>query len=42
MKGMKLYITARSGGVKKDFDNYVWAKDKNGNPVDVPVKAFDD
>lgn len=42
MKGMKLYITARSDWVKKDFDNYVWAKDKNGKPMDVPVKLFDD
>ena len=40
MKWHKLYITARSGGIKKDFDNYVWAKDKNGNPIDIPVKAF--
>lgn len=39
---MTLYITAKSGGVKKDFDNYVWAKDKNGNPIDTPVKVFDD
>jgi len=42
MKGMKLYITARSSWIKKDFDNYVWAKDKNGKPIDTPIKAFDD
>lgn len=42
IKGLKLYITARSAGVKKDFDNYVWAKDKHGNPMEIPVKAFDD
>lgn len=42
MKGMKLYITSQSSGIKKDFDNYVWAKDKNWNAIDVPVKLFDD
>ncbi len=44
IKGLKLYITARSAGVKKDFDNYVWAKDKNGNALEkeTAVKAFDD
>lgn len=26
----------------EDFDNYVWAKDKNGQSLDVPAKAFDD
>ena len=43
MQGFKFYITAKSSGVKKDFDNYVWAKDKNGKPIDkTPIKAFDD
>jgi len=38
----KIYITARSAKSKKDFDNYVWAKDKDWNYLEVPVKAFDD
>ena len=44
MKWMKLYITAKSTGVKKDFDSYIWAKDKNWNHLkdDTPIKAFDD
>ena len=44
IKWMKLLITSRSTGVKKDFNNYIWAKDKNGKPLkdDSPIKAFDD
>lgn len=42
MKWLKLYITARSGWVRKDFNNYIWATDKNWKNIDVPVKLFDD
>lgn len=42
MKTYKIYLTARSDGMRKDFDNYVWAKDKYGEALDVPAKAFDD
>jgi hypothetical protein len=42
MKWLKLYITAKSTWVKKDFDNYVWSKDKNWKCTDIPIKLFDD
>ena len=40
MKSYKIYVTARSQNLRKEFDNYVWAKDKNGNPVDKPIDAY--
>ena len=43
MKGLKLYITSKSWWVIKDFNNYIWATDKNWKPLnDTPVKMFDD
>lgn len=37
----KLIITADSPNMKKEFENYIYAKDKNGNWLNEPVKAFD-
>jgi len=42
MKRLKLYITADSSSVRKDFDNYVWATDKSEKPTDKPIKAWDE
>lgn len=42
MKAKKIYITARSVGIKDDFDNYIWAKNANGQALEVPIKLFDD
>ena len=40
MKAYKIYITARSQNLRKEFDNYVWAKDKNGNAIEKPIDDF--
>jgi phage terminase large subunit len=40
MKQTKIYITQKSFNTKKEFDNYTWAKDKNGNILDTPIDAF--
>lgn len=40
MKQTKIYITQKSFNTKKEFDNYTWAKDKNGNVLDTPIDAF--
>lgn len=40
MKQYKIYITKRSWNLKKEFDNYTWAKDKNGNSLEKPIDAF--
>lgn len=40
MKAYKIYITARSANLRKEFDNYVWAKDKNGNALEKPIDDF--
>ena len=33
-------VTARSNNVKKDLDNYLWAKDKDGNSLNVPIVIY--
>lgn len=40
MKQYKIYITSRSWNWQKEFRKYVWAKDKNGNPLNKPIDAF--
>lgn len=40
MKQYKIYITARSQNLKKELDNYAWAKDKNWNALEKPIDAF--
>lgn len=37
----KIIITADSLNLKKELENYIYAKDKNGNWINEPVKAFD-
>lgn len=36
-KGYKLHITARSVRTRKDFENYKWKEDKNGNALEEPM-----
>lgn len=36
MQGMEIYITRRSYNLQKEFRNYVWAKDKDGNYINEP------
>lgn len=42
MRSYNLHITARSTSLKKDFENYKWKTDKNGNSVvpETPMHAF--
>jgi phage terminase large subunit len=37
MKQYDLYVTARSHNLRKEFKKYSWAKDKNGNSLNVPA-----
>ena len=36
----KIYITARSINLKKEFKKYIWAKDKEGKPTNTPIGKF--
>ena len=40
MKQYDKLITSRSQNLKKEFDNYVYAKDKLWDPLDKPIDAF--
>lgn len=40
MKRYKLYCTARSVNMIKEFKNYKWIEDKNGNVLNKPVDMF--
>lgn len=40
MKGYKIRVTQRSHNLRKEFRNYSWAKDKNGNTLNKPVDNF--
>lgn len=42
IKTRKFYVTQDSGDLLKELQTYVWAKDKNQNYLDAPVKFFDD
>lgn len=37
MRGCKIYLTAKSINLKKEFDNYTYAQDKYGNWLNLPV-----
>jgi phage terminase large subunit len=37
MKRYKLFITPRSTNLIKEFQNYKWMEDKNGNLINKPV-----
>ena len=36
MQGMEIFITRRSYNLQREFRNYVWAKDKDGNYINEP------
>ena len=36
MQGMEMYITRRSYNLQREYRNYVWAKDKDGNYINEP------
>lgn len=36
MKDMEIFITKRSYNLQKEFRNYIWAKDKDGNYINEP------
>jgi len=38
----KIFITEDSSDLIKEFQSYVWAEDRNGKALDVPVKFCDD
>jgi len=40
LKGYQLNITKRSINMKREFDNYKWAEDKEGNKLNKPIDAF--
>jgi len=41
VKRYKIFVTRRSTNVIKEFRNYKWKEDKDGNPLDEPVKFLD-
>lgn len=40
IKQRKHYITQSSVNIKKEFNNYVWAKDKDWKPTNIPIDKF--
>ena len=36
MQGMEIFITKHSYNLQREFRNYVWAKDKDGNYINEP------
>lgn len=41
MQEKPFLITKRSTSLKKELQNYVWDKDKDGNTINRPISAFD-
>ncbi len=42
MKQFKLNLTADSTNARKEKKNYIWKTNKDGEPLNEPIKAFDD
>lgn len=40
MKSLNIFVTERSFNLRKEFRNYVWDKDKDGNYVNQPIDAW--
>jgi phage terminase large subunit len=40
MQGWTLYVTKDSIDLIRELRNYVWAKDKDGNPLNEPIDKF--
>ena len=36
MQEYEIFVTEHSYNLRKEFRNYVWSKDKNGNPTNEP------
>ena len=41
MQGWTLLVTKRSLNWIREARNYTWAKDRDGNPLDVPIDGYD-
>lgn len=41
VRGLKLRITEQSGNILKEIAHYKWKEDKDGEPLDEPVKYMD-
>lgn len=42
MLEMDIYVTERSYNVLREFRNYIWDKDKDGNPINQPADGQED
>lgn len=42
MKSKKLFVTKDSVNLIRELNSYSWKLDANGEPMEVPVKLFDD
>ena len=40
MQGWKLFVTKDSLNLIEELRNYTWAKDKDGNPLNIPIDKF--
>lgn len=40
VQSYKLHVTRRSTNIRKDFENYKWKEDKNGNSLDEPMHEY--
>ncbi len=40
MLTMNIFVTERSYNLRKEFRNYVWDKDKDGNYINQPIDAY--
>lgn len=40
MKSLNIFVTERSYNLRKEFLNYVWDKDKDGNYINQPIDAW--
>ena len=40
MKSLNIFVTERSFNLRKEFRNYVWDKDKDGNYINQPIDAW--
>lgn len=41
LKSLNIFVTERSYNVRKEFRNYVWDKDKDGNYINQPAQGYD-
>ena len=40
MQGLKISYTARSKNLKKEYENYAWMEDKEGNGLNIPIDSW--